>query len=76
MMKRWSRTIRIFGVLIIASGIVCFIVQMDVGLKYTNLGSSPHWVPPQRTAIDALILGIPARSLVLAGIVVLIAGFA
>jgi hypothetical protein len=73
-MKRWSKTIRISGALLIAGGIISGIVQTDVGLKYTNLGSDPRWVPPARTDVDALILGIPARSLVLAGLVVLVAG--
>jgi hypothetical protein len=74
-MKRRSKTIKIFGALLIAGGIISGIVQTDVGLKYTNLGSSPHWVPPARTEVDAIILGIPSRSLVFAGVVVLIAGF-
>jgi hypothetical protein len=73
-MKRWSKTIKISGALLVAGGVISGIVQTDVGLKYTNLGSSPRWVPPARTQVDAIILGIPSRSLVFAGLVFFIAG--
>jgi hypothetical protein len=74
-MKRWSKTLKISGVLLIAGGVISGIVQIDFGLKYANLGSEPRWFPPARTHVDVLVLGIPARSLVLAGVVVLLAGF-
>lgn len=74
-MKRWSKAIKRFGILLIAGGIIALIVQTDIGLKYTNVGSSIHWVPPTPSKFDMVVLAILARSLVLAGIVFLVAGY-
>jgi hypothetical protein len=71
---RISKTLKIYGALLVLAGIVSAIVQVDVGLKYANVGSSPRWVPPPHTEADAIILGIPSRLLVFAGAVVFIVG--
>lgn len=74
-MKRTSSKIKIFGALLVAGGVISGIVRINTELKYGNVASSPHWVPRTPTGIDAMFLAIPAGSLVVAGLIVLIAGY-
>lgn len=73
-MRRTSKTLKISGALLVLGGVLSAIVQVDVGLKFANVGSSPSWVPLPRTEVDAIILEILSRFLVLAGAVVFVVG--
>ena len=74
MTMRWWKMSIILGVLLILGGITSAYFQFWTSLKYANLSSATYWVAPIPTGDDALILSIPTRWIMLAGIALLVAG--
>jgi hypothetical protein len=65
----------ISGAVVFLTGLVLAYLKLATQLKFGNLGSAPNWVPPPRTSLDSFILGFPVAVVVLAGFLLLIAGY-
>ena len=74
MLLRWWKISIIFGVLFILGGFTSACFQFWTSLRYANWASDIHWVARIPTADDALILSIPTRWIMLAGVAFVVAG--
>jgi hypothetical protein len=61
------------GLGLVAASLLAELVKTDIGLKYGNLGSNPHWVPPPPPrGLEAFVLNFPVILLFVPGCALLL----
>jgi hypothetical protein len=76
MPRRWSNATITLGAALMVSGALLAYLRIETQLKFVDLTSgNPNWHRPAATSLDRLVLSIPAGSLVLAGLILLVIGW-
>jgi hypothetical protein len=76
MLRRWSNATIALGTALFIGGAVFLYLRIETELKFADLTSgNPNWHRPAATNLDRFILSFPADSVLVAGLILLIAGY-
>ena len=76
MLKRWSNALMRLGAALVISGAVLSYLRFETELKFVDLTSgNPHWHRPAATTFDRFAFSFPAGSVLLGGLILLMAGW-
>lgn len=75
MVRRWSNATMALGAALFVGGTVFAFLKIAAELKFGDLTSgNPNWHRPAATSFDLFILSFPAGSVLLGGLILLVAG--
>ncbi len=75
MLRRWSKAMMASGAALLVGGAALACLKLATELKFGDLTSgNPNWHRPAETSLDLFFLSFPAGSVVLGGLILLVAG--